>query len=198
MIRGILLAAGRGTRFGTDKLMQPIQIEHDSNGVNPTPRSIALVSGSTLIASLPDSIAVCRPEQTLLRQQLTEQGFDVRTSDRADQGMGFSLAAAVAACEETDDMVVCLADMPYIKAITIEKIAMVLGSGAALVQPLYQQKPGNPVGINHRFRQLLLEPSGDFGARKLLKQHAGEVSYLEVTDPGVVMDIDRPDDLHPQ
>ena len=178
--------------------MQPIQIEHHSKETNPTPRSIALVSGSILISSLPDSIAVCRPEQTLLRQQLAELGFDVRTSDRADQGMGFSLATAVAACEESDDMVICLADMPYIKAITIEKIAMILGSGAALVQPVYQQKPGNPVGINHRFRQLLLEPSGDFGARKLLKQHAEEISYLEVTDPGVVMDIDRPGDLQQQ
>ncbi|MBL4621430.1 MAG: nucleotidyltransferase family protein [Immundisolibacteraceae bacterium] len=196
MIRGILLAAGRGTRFGTDKLMQPIQMDTDPNEVSPTPRSIGLVSASTLISSLPNSIAVCRPEQSLLREQLTELGFDVKTSDQADQGMGFSLATAVAACEPTDNMLICLADMPYVKAITLEKIAMLLGSGAALVQPLYQQKPGNPVGISHRFRQLLLEPGGDFGARKLLKQHAEEVSYLEVDDPGVVMDIDRPEDLN--
>ena len=196
MIRGILLAAGRGTRFGTDKLMQPITIagDLDSSGVNPP--SIALVTASRLIATLPDSIAVCRPEQTLLQQQLADLGFAIEICDRAELGMGFSLATGVAACDATDDLLVCLADMPYVKAATLEKIVMVLQTGAALVQPVYQQQPGNPVAINHRFRPQLLEPEGDFGARQLLKQYADEIAYLEVTDAGVVMDIDRPEDLN--
>ena len=185
MIRGVLLAAGRGSRFGADKLMQPL-----SNG-----QTVATTSARTLISRLPTSIAVCRPEQHALREQLAELGFQVEICDQADQGMGYTLASAVAAAEDQADLLVALADMPFIRPETLQKLLIPLQAGADLIQPRYNQTPGNPVGINHRFREQLLQPSGDFGARQLLKQHRNQITYVDVDDPGVLQDIDRPEDL---
>lgn len=185
VIRGILLAAGRGNRFGGDKLMQLL----------PDGQTIALAAAKTLIGVLPNAIAVCRPEQVLLRQQLLDAGFQVETCDQADQGMGFTLATAVAASGKKEDLLVVLADMPFVTTDTLGKLILALEAGATLVQPVYRQTPGNPVGVSYRFRSQLLKPSGDFGARELLKRYAEEVAYLVVDDPGVIQDIDRPGDL---
>jgi molybdenum cofactor cytidylyltransferase len=185
MIRGLLLAAGRGKRFGADKLMQPL-----ADG-----RPVALAAAQTLITELPGAIAVCRPQQRLLIEQLIELGFKVETCDQADLGMGYSLATAVAACGAGDDLLVALADMPYVTPETLRKLTAALQTGAQLVRPVYDDRPGNPVGINHRFRQQLLQPTGDEGARVLLRRHKNSTQLIAVNDPGVVLDIDRPEDL---
>jgi len=185
VVRGILLAAGRGKRFGADKLMQPL-----ADG-----QTVALTAARTLITELSGAIAVCRPEQSLLRQQLRGLGFQVELCEQADRGMGFTLAAAVAACDDQDDLLVALADMPFVQGETLQQLITALQSGATLVQPRFNQLPGNPVGLSHRFRAQLLDPQGDFGARQLLRQHADEITYIDVNDPGVLQDIDRPEDL---
>ncbi len=185
MVRGILLAAGRGNRFGADKLMQPL-----TEG-----RSVALAAADTLINALPGSIAVCRPEQSRLIEQLLEIGFRVETCEQADRGMGFTLATAACATGEQENLLIALADMPFIELATIQQIVAALEAGAKLVQPRYHGQPGNPVGLNYSFRQRLLAPQGDFGARQLLKQRAAEITYIDLDDPGILRDIDRPEDL---
>ncbi|RLA05106.1 MAG: nucleotidyltransferase family protein [Gammaproteobacteria bacterium] len=185
MVRGVLLAAGRGRRFGADKLMQPLE-----DG-----RTLALTSAQTLIDVLPGAIAVCRSEQTLLKQQLEGLGFQVKICDQADQGMGFTLATAVAASGAQDNFLVALADMPFVKAETLQKLVLALQSGAALTQPRFGGRAGNPVGVGRRFRDQLIDAQGDFGARQLLRQHANEIAYIDVDDPGILQDIDRPEDL---
>ena len=128
-------------------------------------------------------------------RQLLDAGFQVETCDQADRGMGFTLATAVAASGKKDDLLVVLADMPFVTIDTLGKLILALQAGAPLVQPIYGQTPGNPVGISYRFRSQLLKPSGDFGARELLKRYAEKISYVAVDDPGVIQDIDRPGDL---
>ncbi len=109
--------------------------------------------------------------------------------------MGFSLATAVKATDPMDDLIIALADMPYVSKSTIAELSRRLTRGAVLVQPLYQGKPGNPIGISHHFRQQLLAPQGDFGARHLLRQQSKLIERFEANDAGVIRDIDYPNDL---
>ena len=184
-ICGILLAAGASKRFGSDKLLHPLAAG--------TP--VALAALANLRAAISHVIAVVRPGAPLLENRLSEAGATVILCTNAEEGMGVSLAAAVAASRDVAGWVIALADMPYIRPETIAKIAASLAAGAAIVAPAYRGDRGHPVGLSARFRAQLEALRGDEGARSVLKENAGLVKLIEVDDPGVCRDIDTPDDL---
>jgi len=184
-ICGILLAAGASKRFGSDKLLHPLAAG----------TTVATVALANLRAALPHVIAVVRPGATALENLLSEAGATVIQCANAEDGMGASLATAVSASVNASGWVIALADMPYIRPETIEKIAASLAAGAAIVAPAYRGERGHPVGISARFRAQLGALRGDEGARSVLKENAALVKLIDVDDPGVCRDIDTPADL---
>jgi molybdenum cofactor cytidylyltransferase len=96
-----------------------------------------------------------------------------------------------------DGYVVALADMPFIRASTIEAVRDALQAGAPLAAPYFRARRGHPVGLAARFRPELEALRGDEGAKKLLAVHAALISKVPVGDPGVLRDIDKPSDLAP-
>jgi molybdenum cofactor cytidylyltransferase len=113
--------------------------------------------------------------------------------------MADSLSAAVHYSaqfnESSTGFVIALADMPYIKIDTISAVAHELNAGATIVAPAYLGKRGHPVGFSAKFRTELEQLTGDEGARAILKRHADQIQLLECNDPGVLADIDTPQDL---
>jgi len=184
-ICGILLAAGASKRFGSDKLMHPL--------AGQTP--VALAALANLRAAIPHVLAVVRPGASMLENRLSEAGATVILCARADEGMGASLATAVAASGDVAGWVIALADMPYIRPETIRNIAASLAAGAAIVAPAYHGERGHPVGLSSQFRRQLEALRGDEGARSILRLNAGSVTLIDVDDPGICRDIDTPDDL---
>jgi len=182
---GILLAGGAATRFGSNKLLHPL--------AGGTP--IAIASCRNLHAALPRVIAVVRPGSDRLGELLRESGAEVTVCDRAGEGMGTTLAHAVRASHDAAGWVVALADMPFIRAETIRRVAGRLAAGAALVAPRYAGERGHPVGFAARFGAALAALSGDAGARDLLRAESGALELLDCDDPGVVRDVDTPADL---
>ena len=191
VIRGILLAAGSSSRFGANKLMHPLP-DGQHAGV-----PIAVASARNLAAALPNPIAVVRPGVPALEAALREAGCEVVVCPDADQGMGASLACAVAASVDAFGWVVALADMPYIATDTIRKVARWVGDGAVIAAPVYKGSRGHPVGLTEWVREELLSLRGDEGARRILQRHAGSIQMISVDDPGCLKDIDTPQDLQP-
>jgi molybdenum cofactor cytidylyltransferase len=191
---GILLAAGRGARFGGAKLLAPIP--GASHGVAAgTP--VGSASALHLHAALGDVIAVVRPGDTLLHDALAATGARVIVCARADEGMGASLACGVAAAPADAGYIVALADMPWIVPATIARVAQALRDGASIAVPVHRGERGHPVGFAAWHRSALLALSGDQGARSVVEMDAAAVMAIEVDDPGVVRDVDRPADLAP-
>ncbi|HEX4328210.1 MAG TPA: nucleotidyltransferase family protein [Burkholderiales bacterium] len=182
-VAAILLAAGKSSRFGANKLLHPLQ------GV-----PIALHAAASLKAAFPDALAVVSPGSPL-QALLENAGLRTVVSERAHEGMGESLKSGITATSEADGWVVALADMPFIRPTTHLNIERALRRGAAIAAPAYQGERGHPVGLSGRFRNELLALTGDAGARFVLKQHAQEIHLVEVDDPGVLKDIDTPQDL---
>ncbi len=179
---GILLAAGRSARFGSDKLLHPL-----SDG---TP--MALASAHALRAVLPRVVAVVRGDNSALAALFAAHGIETAIAEQADTGMGASLAAGIAATAGTGGWLVALGDMPWIRPQTIALVAGSLRAGARLAAPSYQGQRGHPVGFSESFRGQLLALRGDEGARAILRQHAGELVQVECEDAGVLVDIDQP------
>jgi molybdenum cofactor cytidylyltransferase len=189
-IRGILLAAGYSTRFGSNKLLQPLPPGSPDAGV-----PIALASARHFVQALPESVAVIRPRAQKLGKILRDAGFNTVVCKNAAEGMGVSLAEGVRAASDAHGWVVALADMPYIRADTVRVVARALSEGAAIAAPSYRGERGHPVGFTRRFKDELSALRGDSGAREILNAHPDWVTLYEVDDPGVLRDIDEPSDL---
>lgn len=185
-IVGILLAAGRGVRFGGDKLAAPLP--QASHGVAAgTPLGVA--AALHLVAASTDAVAVVRPGDRLTAA-LRGAGLRIVECANADDGMGASLACGVGATRGAGGWIIALADMPWIAPATIRAVANAIRNGADIVAPVHRGERGHPVGFAARHRDALCALTGDAGARSLLAAHAGAVTLLDVDDPGVVRDVD--------
>jgi molybdenum cofactor cytidylyltransferase len=184
-IVGILLAAGKGLRFGSDKLLHPLD-----DGI-----LMARRSARSLRAALPKSVAVVRRAESPLARFVAEEGLRVVACGAADKGMGASIACGVAAQPEAAGWVICLADMPFVRPDTIAAVAQALRQGAVLAAPLHAGLRGHPVGFGRRFRDDLLALNGDRGGRSLIAAHAEQLQLIQTDDAGVLLDVDVPGDL---
>jgi molybdenum cofactor cytidylyltransferase len=185
VIVGILLAAGRGSRFGGGKLMALLG--------DGTP--VGVRAARTLAGAVDRALAVVRPGESELARLLAAEGLDVREFPGADEGMGASLAFGVAAAPEADGWLVALADMPWVRLETARAVAGLLGGGALVAAPSRGGRRGHPVGFGRSLISELLGLRGDRGAREILSRQADRVTLLDVDDDGILLDVDELQDL---
>jgi molybdenum cofactor cytidylyltransferase len=179
----IVLAAGAGSRFGSDK-----RVAHygASTLLEYTLRSIPPVFAKQVL--------VLRPGDEVLARRFAPEWEVVYAADAA-RGMGHSLAAAIQRASDWTGAVIALADMPSIQPATYAAVKDATAAADSLVVPHYRGERGNPVGIGRAYFAELARLEGDQGARALLQQHAAAVIKLEVDDPGILRDIDTPEAL---
>lgn len=186
-IVGLLLAAGSASRFGSDKLRHALP-----HGV-----PIAVQAARIFKLELSRVVAVVKPGSPELVDAFKEEGCEVVVCENAAEGMGASLACAARAAGEADGYLVALGDMPFLRRTSIAAVRDALVNGAPLVAPYFRTRRGHPVGIGKRFYEELLSLRGDEGAKKLLAANAGQLVKIPIGDPGVIRDIDTPQDLLP-
>jgi molybdenum cofactor cytidylyltransferase len=184
---GLLLAAGSATRFGSDKL--GYRLPH---GV-----AIAVQAARHLHSVVPTIYAVVKPGADALSLQLKSEGCEIVVCESAAEGMGASLACAARAAGRAEGYLVALADMPFVRSSSIAAVRDALASGAPLAAPYFRARRGHPVGISGAFFERLLGCSGDEGAKGLLRENEPRLVKVPVGDPGVIRDIDTPEDLAP-
>jgi molybdenum cofactor cytidylyltransferase len=186
-VAAILLAAGRGTRFGDEsKLLAQIGgktlVRHVAEAaVNSTADPVIVVTGH-------------RAEE--IQSQL--QGLPVRIVHNplfAD-GLSTSLKAGFAALPpEARAAIILLGDMPFVRDDLIHAlIAGWQGRGepAALVPVLNGQR-GNPVVLSRALQVGIEGLSGDVGAGSILRGRS-DVLEWPTEDPAIIQDIDTSDD----
>jgi len=184
-IAGVLLAAGAGTRFGGDKLLHPL----------PDGVAIAAHSARNLLAVVPDVVAVVRWGDFPLSDMLEQEGCRVTMFQGAARGMGASLAHGVGEARGAGGWIVALADMPRVPGAVIRDILAALADGALIAAPVHRGERGHPVGFSARLRGELLALDGDTGARTVIERHRAEIRFIESAEPGVLLDVDRREDL---
>lgn len=175
----IVLAAGSGTRFGSDK-------------------RLARLGEATLLEHTLKTVAPCFEERVLVLRagdealgQRFAADWRIVIAAEAARGMGHSLAAAMDCSTGWDGTVIALADMPFVRAATYAALRAALAPDK-LVVPYYRRQRGNPVGIGSDYFAELARLQGDQGARLLLQTHAASVLRLDLEDPGILRDIDTP------
>jgi molybdenum cofactor cytidylyltransferase len=188
-IVGVLLAAGRSTRFGRDKLLARMR-DGDLTG-----EPLGAVALRHLRAAVPDVVAVVRPDDDALAAELGANGAHIVRCPNADEGMGASLACGVRACGNAIGWVVALADMPWVRSQTIARVVSALGHGAPIAAPFYQGRRGHPVGFSRDYFETLAALTGDQGAKAIVVANADELVRIDTDDEGVLRDVDTVQDL---
>lgn len=178
---GILMAAGSGSRFGGGKLVFPVP---------PDNTPMAIVAYRHLRAALPAITVVVRPADLPVHAAFATEGVTPVVCERAAEGMGFSLARAVAATPDAEGWVIALGDMPSLRPETIRAVAEAIANGASIAVPVHDGRRGHPVGFAAEHRTALEALEGDAGARTVLAAHRDRIVEIAVADPGIHADID--------
>ena len=184
----ILLAAGSASRFGSQKLLARL----------PDGRRIVEAAAANLLLACNGNVVAVTRRDPELMQVLKAAGCQVVVHDHADEGMGTSIAAGVAATAGASGWVIALGDMPSIRVDTLRAIVDALRAGARIVVPVVGGRRGHPVGFSAHYLARLLALTGDTGAREMLKADVAFVDELRVEDMGIFADIDTIADLKRQ
>lgn len=185
---GVLLAAGRSTRFGgPNKLLQ------DLGGVPVVRRAAEALRA----AGIGDLVVVTGHMAAEVEAALS--GLPARFVHNPDyaEGLSTSLAAGIGALSEADGALVALGDMPAVGADTIRALlgAFAVSDGKAIVLPTVAGKRGNPVVWPARFFAELKAVQGDVGARHLIGANAELIVEVPVWGDGALVDVDTPEAL---
>lgn len=191
-VAGLILAAGRATRFGCDKRQATL----------PDGRSMLdVVLG--LYASVFDTLLLVLPPDDAFGQALAQRhGARTVLNTCPDAGMGASLACGARALipqAHIGAVVVGLADMPYVQVATLLALRQALSGPqdpVVPVVPAHEGQLGQPRGLPRAHFAALAALAGDEGARHLLHWRT-QARVLPVCDPGVLRDVDHPADLLP-
>jgi len=193
-LAGVLLAAGRGTRFDPSgarlKLLEPA-----TRGPH-VGLPLAVAAARSLCAAVDEVIAVVAPPidepARRLHSLLQAEGCRLVVNPRAAEGQALSIVAGVAA-SDADGWIVALADMPAIPTDVALRVADALRAGALTAAPVHRGRRGHPVGFAASLRPQLLALTGDEGARAILARHPPLL--LDVDDGGILYDVDTARDV---
>lgn len=186
MTRAIVLAAGASTRMGR-------------------PKALLQAGGRTFIrrildvlreAGVPDAVVVVRPTHDEVIAEVAASGFG-RTvvNPRADEGQLSSLIAGLDAIDEpgVDAALVTLVDVPLVAVSAIRQLlARVAISNAPILRAVHLGAHGHPVVFKREIFAALRAADPAEGAKALVR--AASVEDVETGDPGVLEDVDTPED----
>jgi molybdenum cofactor cytidylyltransferase len=189
MICALILAAGRGQRMGTHKLLLPFG--------NST--VIASVFDAFFESAAVDAIwVVVRAGEAGIRTALVGRPVHLVENPDPQADMLSSVRCGVRALPpEAETILVSPGDQPSLSAQTVrELVALFRHKRATILVPVYQGQRGHPLVLTARFRQEILTSYDGVGLRGLLQAHASEVLEWSASDPAVLQDIDTPEDYH--
>jgi molybdenum cofactor cytidylyltransferase len=183
-IAAVVLAAGRASRMGSNKLVAEL------DGEAIVRRTVRSVIGS----HARPIVVVTGHQADAVRGALS--GLDVRFVHNPDygDGMSTSLRVGIAAAGPVDAALICLADMPRLRPAHFDAVieAYRAGDPAQIIVPTCDRKRGNPVLWPRHYFAEITALSGDVGARALIDRHADHVQLLALDDPAILVDVDTP------
>ena len=199
IVPGLVMAAGFSTRFGDkDKRIAGFPQNGSSTGLLSTTLNNVLpafidADGQCCLA------VVLRPEDSAEALGVPPQCRIIHAPNAA-AGLGASIADALTVIAENNywpsahALALILGDMPELRAETITDLTQQI-SKSTIIRPYFNGKPGHPVLFGRTFWTQLSKNIHGEGARQIIKNNQQAFKAVEVSDPGVLFDIDTPDQL---
>ncbi|MBW8041293.1 MAG: nucleotidyltransferase family protein [Planctomycetes bacterium] len=186
MINAIILAAGRSKRMGKPK---PLLRFNDTTFLEHII--------SVLRASDVDRITVVLgSEAETIKQSADLSGTSIVINKDYQKGQLSSLTAALKHTPpETEAILVCLVDNPFITEEVVGKIIRKFReTNNPIIVPVFNKKRGHPALFSRSLFNELLNAPEEQGARYVLHSNEEKILELEVSESGISIGIDTPDD----
>ena len=180
----ILLAAGKSTRYGSNKLLATIDGK----------QTLLLQTANRILTISKQLLVISNDNDDTINTLLDEKNIPHTSTPDSRLGMAHSLAYGVQQRPCWNGWIICLADMPTIRPATYHAVQHSLKE-QKLVVPRYKNRTGNPVGFSRPFFSRLIKLEGDKGAKPILQACSSQVFHLNCEDPGILMDADTPKEL---
>ena len=182
-MHGIILAAGASSRMGT-------------------PKAMLLYEGRTFLERMLDAFApacdsvsvVAAPNGDKIRAICEKRGVTVITNPEPERGMLTSLQCALSA-QQADAYLFTPVDYPSIRPATVNAVVEAFRSEPRpVIIPVYSQCHGHPVCIAREVAESILALPPEASARDAIHVRATGTLYLPVNDPGILRDVDTPEE----
>lgn len=182
-LSAIVLAAGRSQRMGCSKTLLPL-------------------GGRTVLQQILLALSEAQPVRTLVvlglqsepvADSLADFAVSIIWNQAEDCDMVDSLRTALPALPQEDHgVIICLGDQPLIAPATYQRLTdHYQGHPEAIIQPCCNGRKGHPVLMPSKLlREIAIYPT----LRDLLTAHAPLLHLIEVGDPGILVDMDTPED----
>lgn len=184
-----MLAAGRSARFPC----APSKLVASLEGKPVVRHVVEAVAGSRASPRLVVTGHSCED----IREALAGTEVTFLHNEHYETGMASSVRVGLRALPpDADGVVIVLGDMPKITFSLIDSLIQTFSTRRTdAVVPVFEGRRGNPVLVSRRLFGRIAMLSGDRGARRILSEPGVDTVQLIVSDPAVVCDVDRPEDL---
>ncbi|MCC7117265.1 MAG: nucleotidyltransferase family protein [Anaerolineales bacterium] len=180
MISAIILAAGKSTRMGQNKMLM--------KWGNAT--VLETVLGTLRDAGVEDLVLVAGREL-----QVEGDGLRVVINESADEMLSSIQLGLRSQKAESEAALICLGDQPQMESASVRAVCAAYQSNKSnLVAPSYHMRRGHPWLIARPLWDEVLKMGNAQSPRDFLKRHADEIHYVNVATPTILQDLDTPAD----
>ncbi len=186
-IEGILLAAGESRRMGYPKPL--LKVGEETFVAHLAGAMLKVVARLTVIVGAhSDRVRPAIPDDPRIKMVDNPEWI---------QGQLSSIKAGVRALPpDASAAIIHLTDHPTVKAETFAAVIDAYRqSGKPIVIARHAGHRGHPVLFDRTMFPELLEAPEDQGARVVVNADASRVVYADVDDPGILLDLDTPEEL---
>ncbi len=188
VIWAVVLAAGESKRMGRPKQVLPYG----------TSTILETVLNSVLASPVDGTLVVLGAAEDKVAPLLAKLPVETIVNTDFRSGMLSSVQCGIRALPASARAaLIFLGDQPAIAPETAGRvIAAHRASDRGLVLPVHAGRGGHPLLIDLKYRAEIDGLSSGIGLRELLARHPDDVLRVDIDDPGVILDIDTPEDYH--
>lgn len=186
-ITAVVMAAGFSRRFGQDEDKLLINVEG-----RPLYQHVLKVLEEIEFLEV---IVIARQEAILAYAD--SLGFTAIRNDRAHEGISASIGLGLAeASDESLGYMFFTSDQPYLSKVDVESLIEAFeGLDEQIILARVGGKNGSPTLFSRSYKDQLMSLKGDQGGRVIIKENPHCLSYVELSNPKALWDLDTKEDL---